>query len=117
MIKKGRAHAIIEKNKPVIILTSTNHRKTAIQIVQTLLKDKLIACGKIIENVESSYWWRGQIEKENEFQVILKTVQRNFEQIHDKISKIHSYQVPELIAIQVLKASPHYLTWLKKVIE
>ena len=105
-----------KKNKFTVILTTTSNKKEAVQIVQSLLEEKLIACGNIIENVDSLYWWQGKIEEDEECLVILKTHQRHFKEIHETIKKLHSYQVPELIAFPIIEGAPSYLTWLKEVL-
>lgn len=105
-----------ESNSFILILTSTPNENEALNIVQILLEKKLIACGKILKDVTSRYWWQGKIEEAREFIVILKTCQERFKEIHETIQRVHSYQVPELIAIPILDGAPSYLAWLKDAV-
>lgn len=101
------------KHKYVVILTTTNNKKEAIHIIQSLLKAKLIVCANLIENVESQYLWQGKIEKEREYLLLLKTSQSRFTKIKEKIKKLHSYQVPEVIAFPIIEGEEAYINWFE----
>jgi periplasmic divalent cation tolerance protein len=97
----------------ILVVTSTPDEQEARHIVHVLLEQRLIAAGKILRDVESRYWWQGKIEAAREYVVVLKTRQDRFKEIDETIHAIHSYSVPELIALPIVDGAPSYLTWLK----
>lgn len=99
----------------ILILTTTDKKSLAKKIGNALLEEKLIACASIIP-MESSYWWKGKIVNAKEFQLILKTKAANYQKIEKVIKKIHTYDLPEIISINIAKAGKDYLTWIKQEI-
>lgn len=99
----------------VLILTTTDKKSLAHKIGNELLKKKLVACCSILP-MESSYWWKGKIVKAKEFQLILKTKPENFAKIEKVIKKLHTYELPEVISIDIQKAGKDYLKWIDKEI-
>jgi len=95
----------------VVIMTVAN-REEAINIVRQLLREKLIACANIVGSVNSLYWWKGKIEESREFLVLMKTRENLFEKLAQKVKELHSYEVPEVIALPLVKGLPAYLSWL-----
>ena len=65
----------------ILVLTTTDSKEVAQKIGNKLLKEKLIACYSILPPMESSYWWKGKIANEKEFQMVIKTKDENFEKI------------------------------------
>ncbi len=98
----------------ILVVTSTPDEEEARHIVHVLLEQKLIAAGKILRDVESRYWWQGKIEAAREYVVVLKTRQTHFKAIDETLHAIHSYHVPELIALPIVDGAPSYLAWLKE---
>lgn len=99
----------------ILVLTTTDKISLAKKISKSLLKQKLVACVSIIP-MESSYWWRGKIVNSKEYQVILKTKSANFTKIERAIKKLHNYDLPEVISVDIQKANKGYLTWIDKEI-
>ena len=99
----------------ILVLTTTDKKSLAQKIASTLLKEKLVACVSILP-MESSYWWKGKIVNAKEFQVILKTKAENFKKIEKLIKKLHTYDLPEIISVNIEKAGKDYLTWIKSEI-
>jgi len=101
------------KNNFVAILVTCSSRKEATRIVDALLRKRLVACGNVIAGVESKFWWKGKIDKAREVIVILKTVRANFGKAAKEVKRLHSYEVPEIIAIPIIAGSEEYLEWVK----
>jgi len=80
-----------------------------------LLKKKLIACGNIFP-INSLYWWEGEIVDENEFVLIAKTIEANFEKVKNEVEKIHSYRCPCVIRIPV-SSNKKYFDWLRSEVK
>ena len=76
-----------------------------------LIEAKLAACVNLLP-IDSIYLWQGKIEQDSEYQLIIKTDLNKFEQLAEKIKTLHSYEVPEIIAIPIVAGSKTYLDWL-----
>jgi len=96
----------------ILILSTFSNKKEARKIGKELLKQKLIACYKLVP-VESAYWWKGKIEEANEILMIIKT-NKSFEEVEKSILEHHSYETPEIIAIEPKEVTKKYLKWIKE---
>ena len=96
---------------------TTSNKQEATKIVTALLKQRLIACANIIDSVSSFFWWKGKIKEEKEVLVIMKSHQKLFSALEKKIEELHSYDVPEILAIPITDGSQSYLKWLKEYLE
>lgn len=94
------------------VITTTASKAEAERIAQTLLEKRLAACVQIVGPMESLYWWRGKIERSEEWLCVAKTERRLFAQIEEIIKTLHSYGVPEILAIPIVEGSDEYLRWL-----
>ena len=97
----------------ILVLTTTDSKEVASKIGDKLLDEKLIACYSILAAMESSYWWKGKITHEKEFQVVIKTKTENFEAVEKVIKSLHTYDLPEVISIKIDKAGKDYLKWIE----
>lgn len=95
-----------------IVLTNTGSEQEARKIARALVERKLAACVNIVAGVESTYWWQGKVETAREWVLIIKTVRNKFESIRDAIGELHSYDLPECIAITIEDGSKEYLNWI-----
>jgi periplasmic divalent cation tolerance protein len=91
---------------------TTATREEAEKIVRNLLNQKLTACANIVGPVSSLFWWKEKISQENEFLVLMKTSADLFEKLATTIKQMHSYEVSEIIAIQIANGEQTYLEWL-----
>ncbi len=98
-------------SRTLVLITASN-TKEAEKISKTLLKEKLAACVNTVPKVESRYWWKGRIEKAKESLLIVKTRKALVGAIIQKVKQIHSYTVPEVIALEIKQGNPDYLAWL-----
>jgi len=99
----------------IFIYITNPTKEEARKIAKHLLKKKLIACGNIFP-INSLYWWEGEIADENEFVLIAKTIEANFEKVKREVEKIHSYTCPCVIRILV-SSNEKYLDWLRSEVE
>jgi len=97
----------------LVVITTASAKKEATEIVQCLLKERLIACANIIGPISSHFWWKDQIDEATEFLVVMKSSRKLFDELSKRVKEIHSYKVPEIIALPILKGSPSYLSWLE----
>jgi periplasmic divalent cation tolerance protein len=101
----------------LIVFMTAGSREEAEKIVRTLLEEKLIACGNVVDSVSSLFWWRGEIEEEEEVLVIMKSSEKLFKKLSERVTELHSYDVPEVLALPIVDGSSSYLEWLKGCLE
>jgi periplasmic divalent cation tolerance protein len=97
-----------------MVLVMAAGQDEAIKIAQALVEERLAACVNIVGPARSIYRWQGQIENASEYMLMIKTRATHFSKIERKIVELHSYEVPEIIAIPLSAGSKPYLKWLTK---
>ena len=95
----------------IMVITTTSNKEEAKKIAKILLEEKLAACIQI-DKIESIYKWNGDIVEEEEFRVVIKTLKSLYKKVEEKIKLIHSYEIPQIIAIEA-EALKEYKDWLK----
>ena len=83
-------------------------------IANILVESRLAACVNIIQNIFSIYRWKGNIERENELLLIIKTTEKNCDLLIQKVKEIHSYSNPECVAFKIEKGPKKYLDWINE---
>jgi periplasmic divalent cation tolerance protein len=101
----------------VIIYITTKNVAEARKIANTLVKEKLVACANIIPKIESTYWWKGKIEKSNEATIILKTKKKLVKDVIKRVKELHSYTVPCIITIPITGGNKDFLNWINEVVK
>ncbi len=101
-----------EKTEHIIILVTTSTFQEAERIAQALVEKRLVACGNIIRNVHSIFWWKETLETEREALLILKSRAKLFSDIVAAVQELHSYEVPDIIALPIVAGSEKYLAWI-----
>ncbi len=96
----------------VIILCTINSQDSAKSIARSLVEEKLCACVNIIPNVCSVYRWEDKIEIDEEFLMLIKTGKHLIEKIKSRIIELHSYDVPEVVVLDISDGSKAYLDWI-----
>ena len=100
------------ENAYIVVLVTTSSKQEAENIAQKLLEEKLIACANIVGPVTSHFHWQGKIDRAEEFLVVMKPRVDLFDKISEMVSRLHSYEVPEIIALPIVAGSKPYLDWL-----
>ncbi|WP_321469100.1 divalent-cation tolerance protein CutA [Halarcobacter sp.] len=99
--------------KAIIIQTTCSDKNQAKKLAKVLLEKRLAACLQL-SNIESFYKWEGEFCNDNEVLLSIKTKKKNFEKIESIIKELHSYDVPEIIAIDVNNISKDYKKFISK---
>ncbi len=86
----------------------------ASRIAHTLVEEGLAACVNQLPGVTSTYRWQGKLEQQCEVLLMIKTVRSNFERLRARLQTLHSYELPELIAIPLIAGSEPYLNWVRE---
>lgn len=94
-----------------IVLVSVSSEEEGKAIASCLVSSKLAACVSILP-VQSIYTWQEEIHHEQEWQLIIKTDLTHFKTLTKKIQELHSYEVPEIIALPIVAGSQPYLDWI-----
>jgi periplasmic divalent cation tolerance protein len=97
----------------IIVLITVSGEEEAANIATELVNAGLAACANIIRGVRSIYRWEGKTEDGSEVLMIVKTRSDLFEGLAAKVRQLHSYSVPEIIAVPVIKGLEDYLDWIK----
>ena len=101
----------------LLVLTSFPDAESAAAVVRTLVEEKLIACGTILPVARSIYAWQEKIEDTAEAAVILKTAEALYAKLEKRLSKLHPYDVPEIIAWEPGAVSRPYAAWIAECLE
>lgn len=94
-----------------VVLVTAGSRSEAETIAKTLVEAKLAACVTLLP-VHSIYRWQGNLEQADEWQLMIKTDLAQFAALEAKVRSIHSYEVPEIIAVAIVAGSSAYLDWI-----
>lgn len=98
----------------IAIFITTGSIDEARRIGISLLEQKLAACVNIVPGVESHFRWENQIESETENFLVVKTRKSRLAKITAAVKKLHSYDVPEIIALPIIGGNPDYLDWIDR---
>jgi len=97
----------------IVVLVTCGSASEARRIARALVEERLAACVNVVRTpVESVYRWKGRIEAAREFLLLVKTARRRFAALEREIRRLHSYEVPEIIALPVERGSRDYLAWV-----
>ena len=104
-------------SEPIVVFVTCGSEEEAAKIANSLVDERLAACVNIISPVRSIYRWEGKIWNEREWLLIIKTQMRRFEELEKKVKSLHSYSVPEIVALPMVEGSTSYLKWLEEMTE
>lgn len=98
----------------LLVTTTTSDESAARRMAEELITRRLAACVQVSGPLTSYYRWQGREESAKEFQVSAKTREDLYEEIEEVIREMHSYEVPEIVAVRVTAGSRSYLDWLEQ---
>lgn len=101
------------ENAYIIVLATTASKQEAEKIVQHLLTKRLIACANIAGPVSSHFHWSGKLERAEEYLVLMKSRRDLFAKVSKAVKALHSYEVPEILALPIVGVSKAYINWLR----
>lgn len=100
----------------ILVYVTCKDLEEAKKISKVLLEKRLVACANFFP-VNSMYWWEKSVKLDSEFALVLKTVKEKFKDIEKEIRKIHSYECPCIVSLDVDDASKDFLEYIKKEIK
>ena len=97
----------------IVVLSTASSAAEAETIARQLVDERLAACVNVVTGVRSFYRWKGKIEDSGEWLLVIKSSRGRFEELRAALEKLHSYDVPELIALPVVEGTKNYLNWME----
>ncbi|VWU51312.1 protein CutA, putative [Hepatocystis sp. ex Piliocolobus tephrosceles] len=101
----------------IVAYVTTPSKDVAENISNILLKEKLVSCVNIVPGILSMYHWKGEIAKDNEVLMMIKTKKKLFGEIVNCVKKHHPYEIPEVIAVPIIHGSKDYLDWVSNSVK
>ena len=97
----------------VVVLVTCGSRREASRIARRVVQERLAACVNVLAApIDSTYCWKGEVETAREFLLLIKSSRRHLAALRKEVERLHSYDVPEFIALPIAAGSPAYLSWL-----
>src|SRR6202035_4762311 len=97
-----------------VVLVTCASIAEARKIGRAVVEKKLAACANIVTGMESIYRWKGKVERAREVLVMMKTSATRLRELEREVKRIHSYDVPEFIALSIAAGSKEYLNWISE---
>ena len=97
------------------MLVTVGSEPEAERIADQLVEQELVACVNVLPGILSVFRWEGKVSREQEVLLIAKTVNQLFERVVSVVKSLHSYDVPEVIALPIQHGLPEYLSWVRNV--
>lgn len=97
----------------LVVLTTTPGQSEGAELAEKLVESKLAACVQVVPQITSVYFWEGEIQKENEQLLLIKTTEERYLALEQFIKENHSYDVPEIVAVRSENVSEMYRAWLE----
>jgi periplasmic divalent cation tolerance protein len=113
MVRQAQETSI---SKYCVVLVAASSQAEAERIAQALVQQNLAACVSITP-ITSIYTWQGQVHQDPEWQLLIKTQQDCYPALEQLVQRLHSYEVPELIALPIVAGATNYLQWLGEQVE
>jgi len=104
----------MEASPYIVLLITTATAEEAQRISRVLLEQKKVACVNILPRVNSLFWWQGKLDSAEESLLIVKTKASQLSEIVPLVKELHSYDIPELIALPIIGGNQDYLEWIEK---
>jgi periplasmic divalent cation tolerance protein len=103
--------------KTLLVYVTVADREQAELIAGTLVEKHLAACCNIIPGISSIYYWQGRVNTDSELLLLIKTTSEKYELLEREILALHSYDVPEVIAVKIDAGSEKYIKWIQQTVE
>src|SRR5918998_2653375 len=97
-------------------MTTTDVRADAERLARDLVEERLAACAQVLGPISSTYRWRGATERATEWYCHLKTTAARLPALQARITELHPYEVPEIIALPILDGNAEYLRWIEQTV-
>lgn len=96
----------------VLVLTTLPADADAAAFGRTLVEERLAACVNLLPTMESVYRWEGEIQRDTERQIVIKTARAHVPALWDKVRQLHPYEIPEFVVLPIVDGNQAYLRWI-----
>ena len=100
----------------LMVVTTCAAEDEAVKIATALVSERAAACCNVVKGVRSRYVWQGKLEDSAEILLLIKTTAGAFSRVREIISNLHSYEIPEIIALPIIDGAEDYLRWIAEQI-
>ena len=100
-----------------VVLTNVGSEAAAREIAETLVEERLAACVNVVPGLRSVYRWKGEIVRDEEVLLLVKTTAHRYAQAEERLRELHPYEVPEVLALEAATGHAAYLDWVGESVE
>jgi periplasmic divalent cation tolerance protein len=100
----------------IVFVTVASHADGE-RIAEAVVGEQLAACVNILGPIRSIYRWQGEICRDDEHLLLIKSTRARYPALEARVKALHSYEVPEVIALPIERGSAEYLQWLREALE
>lgn len=97
---------------PIVVLSTVPDSETAERLAEALVAERLAGCVNIVPGVQSIYLWNGELQRDGELLLVIKTIDDRLTELVSRLQALHPYECPEVLALAVAGGSSAYLEWL-----
>ena len=101
----------------LIVFSTCPNRDEARKIASAIVEERLAACVQLLGPIESVYRWQGSVEQSEEILLLFKTTESQFPALEKRVTELHSYDTPEILAVPAVSAAEKYLVWLREMVQ
>ena len=98
----------------IVVYVTAKDVAEAQKIAEGLVQARLVACSNIVKDIKSVFWWEGKVDQSDEALLILKSKKNLLPKIIQMVKALHSYSLPEIIAMPIIDGSKDYLKWIEE---
>jgi len=102
----------MNEKTPIVVLVTTGSAESAEMLARRLVDEHLAACVNIVPAVRSIYRWQGKVADDTEALLVIKTERERFAALEARVRSLHTYEVPEVVALEIVEGSKAYVEWL-----
>ena len=102
----------MSEHEPIVVLVTAGSAENAEAIARALVEQRLAACVNVLSGVRSIYRWQGRVADDSEWLLVVKTERGHFAAVESRVRALHTYEVAEVIALEIVEGSKPYLDWL-----
>ncbi|MBI4483006.1 MAG: divalent-cation tolerance protein CutA [Acidobacteria bacterium] len=99
----------------LLVFSTVSSQEEGERIGQELVRARLAACVNVVPRITSIYEWKGELCRETECLLLIKSHRGRFQDLQEKIRQLHSYELPEVIGVEICEGSERYLAWIDEV--
>ena len=104
----------MSEDQPIAVVLSTCPTDAAERLARELVRRRLAACVNVVPRVTSFYWWEGKLQEDGESLLVIKCSREGIDRLTTDLVEAHPYDVPEVVAFEVVGGNPVYLEWVRK---